>query len=326
LPHLFVEMNFNGAILSKKKFVLTINEICITFSVIKMKMTDKKAGITMIIPCYNEAGSIAGTVEKLAQVLRAAGHDFEIIVVDDGSTDDSGDQVARLARPDVRVVRSDFNLGYGASLKIGIENSRYDWIGITDADGTYPVERFPDFFPFIDEYDMVVGTRTGKVRAIPLSRRPAKWFLNKFSSYLVNRKIIDVNSGMRLFKKQVAQKYWKLFPDGFSFTTTLTLSLVMGRHRIKEVSIDYLKRKGRSKIHPLKDTYQFMLLILRITMLFNPLRIFMPAFFFTSLLTLVSLVRDIYLVNLTDTSVMLIIFSVIILLIGLLADLVDKRS
>lgn len=289
-------------------------------------MADKRAGISMIIPCFNEAGSIAGTVEKLVQVMRAARHDFEIIAVDDGSTDDSGDEVGRLALPEVRVVRSDFNLGYGASLKIGIENSRYDWIGITDADGTYPVGRFPDFLPFMEEYDMVVGTRTGKMRAIPLSRRPAKWFLNKFSSYLVDRKIIDVNSGMRLFKKEAAQKYWKLFPDGFSFTTTLTLSLVMGRHRIKEVSIDYLKRKGRSKIHPFKDTYQFLLLILRITMLFNPLRIFMPAFFFTAFLTVLSLVRDIYLVNLTDTSVMLIIFSIIILLIGLLADLINKRS
>jgi len=287
-------------------------------------MTDKKEGISIIVPCYNEAGSIVSTITDLHRVLSDDKRDFEIIIVNDASNDLSGVELQEIQLPHTRVLTNDFNRGYGASLKVGIEHSRYLWIGITDADGTYPVASFPELFAHMDGHDMVVGTRTAKKRAIPLLRRPAKWFLNRFASYLVNRKISDVNSGMRIFKKEIALKYWKLFPEGFSFTTTLTLSSIMGHHRIKNHPIDYLKRKGRSKIHPLKDTYNFFMLIMRITMLFNPLRIFMPVFFFTSFLTLVSLGRDIYFINLTDTTVMLFIFSLIILMMGLLADLINK--
>jgi len=152
-----------------------------------------------------------------------------------------------------------------------------------------------------------------------------KWFLNKFSSFVVKRKIVDVNSGMRLFKKEAALKYWNLLPDGFSFTTTITLSMVMDNYRIKNLNIEYLKRKGKSKINPFKDTYDFFLLILKIAMLYNPLRVFMPAFFTVLFMTILSLGRDIYILNLTDTTVMLFIFSMIILMIGLLADLINKK-
>ncbi|MCK4765128.1 MAG: glycosyltransferase family 2 protein [Candidatus Aminicenantes bacterium] len=282
-------------------------------------------GITIIIPCYNEADSILKTVEKLHGVMRQSERDFEIIIVNDASTDDTAEKLTEITCKEVKILANDFNLGYGASIKNGIETSSFSWIGITDADGTYPIERFPDLFEHMEKYDMVVGTRTGKIRAIPLLRRPAKWFLNRFSSYLVKRKINDVNSGMRIFKKEIARKYWNFFPNGFSFTTTLTLALIMGNYRTKNITIDYFKRKGRSKIHPIKDTYNFILLILRITMLFNPLRIFMPIFFMTMFLTFFSLGWDIYNINLTDTTVMLFIFSVIILMIGLLADLINKR-
>jgi glycosyltransferase involved in cell wall biosynthesis len=216
-------------------------------------------------------------------------------------------------------------MGYGACLKTGIKKSKYDWIGICDADGTYPVEKFPDFIKHIKDNDMIIGVRRGKVRSIPLTRRPAKWLLNRFSSYVVRRKILDVNSGMRLFKKEAALKYWNLLPDGFSFTTTITLSMIMDNCRIKNINIEYLKRKGKSKINPLKDTYDFFLLILKIAMMYNPLRVFMPAFFTVLFMTLVSIGRDIYILNLTDTTVMLFIFSIIILMIGLLADLINKK-
>jgi len=289
-------------------------------------MAKQKTEISIIIPCFNESRTILETIKKLNQVFSKFQNGYEIIVINDASTDGTQDQLDKLDDLRVRVISNRFQLGYGASIKIGIKNSRFEWIGICDADGTYPLDRFPDLLKYANDFDMVVGERTGKVRAIPFFRRPAKWFLNHFASYLVKRKIKDVNSGMRLFRKEIAGYYWNLFPDGFSFTTTMTLAFIMGNHRIKNLPIDYMKRKGRSKIRPLRDTYNFILLILRLAMLFNPLRVFMPAFFIVFFMTLISLGRDIYNLNLTDTTVMLFVFSIIILMIGLLADLINKKS
>ena len=288
-------------------------------------MAKPKMNVSFIIPCHNESGTIRETIKQLNQVLLKSQQQYEIIIVNDASTDDTREKLDKLKSQKTRIVSNRYQLGYGASIKIGIKHSRFQWIGICDADGTYPLDRFPDLLKHAGEYDMVVGERTGKVRAIPLFRRPAKWFLNRFASYLVKRKIKDVNSGMRVFNKEIAVLYWNLYPDGFSLTTTITLAFIMGNHPIKNISIDYMKRKGRSKIKPLKDTYNFILLIMRLAMLFNPLRIFMPAFFVVFFMTLGSLGRDIYNLNLTETSVMLFIFSIIILMIGLLADLINKK-
>ncbi len=288
-------------------------------------MKTQETGISIIIPCHNESETILTIIQKVNEVLSGSSNHFEIIVVDDSSTDDTSHRLAKLDIQKLKVLYNQYQLGYGGSIKEGIKKAKFQWIGICDADGTYPVNRFPDFLKYIRDFDMVVGIRTGKIRSIPLLRRPAKWFLNRFASYLVKRKISDVNSGMRIFRKEIAFKYWNLFPNGFSFTTTMTLSFIMGNYRIKNLSIDYLKRKGKSKIKPFQDTYHFILLILRLAMLFNPLRVFMPAFVVVFLMTLVSLGRDIYNLNLTDTTVMLFIFSIIILMIGLLADLINKK-
>jgi glycosyltransferase involved in cell wall biosynthesis len=284
----------------------------------------KKAEISIIIPCYNEADTIKSTLNDISGTLEKSQVNFEIIVVDDASSDQTSGILKRLTDKTIRTVTNPFKIGYGASIKVGIENSKFSWIGICDGDGTYPVKKFSDFLKYTGDYDMVVGERTGKIRSIPLLRRPAKWFLNRFSSYLAGRKIKDVNSGMRIFKKAIAYRYWDLFPDGFSFTTTLTLSAIMGHYGIKNIPINYMKRSGKSKLNPFRDTYNFFLLILRISMLFNPLRVFMPGFFIIFGMTLISLTRDIINVNLTDTTVMLFIFSMIIMMMGLLADLINK--
>lgn len=291
----------------------------------KRKMTGSKLGISILIPCYNEAVSVEETVKKTIRSLLNIGINFEVHVINDASSDDTSEILGKMDKKELIVTSNPFRMGYGACLKIGIKKSKFDWIGICDADGTYPVEMFPEFLEHIKDNDMIIGIRKGKTRAIPWTRLPAKWFLNKFSSFVVKRKILDVNSGMRVFKKEAALKYWNLLPDGFSFTTTITLSMVMDHYRIKNLNIEYLKRKGKSKINPFKDTYDFFILILKIAMLYNPLRVFMPAFFTVMFMTIFSLGRDIYNLNLTDTTVMLFIFSMIILMIGLLADLINKK-
>lgn len=285
----------------------------------------QKTEISIVIPCHNEAVGIKSTIDDITGILKNTQLNFEIIVVDDASRDQTPHILKQLKNKPIRVVTNPFTTGYGASIKAGIEQSRFAWIGICDGDGTYPVKKFPEFLKYTAEYDMVVGERTGKIRSIPLFRRPVKWFLNRFSSFVVKRKIRDVNSGMRIFKKEIALKYWNLLPDGFSLTTTLTLSMIMDHHRIKNLEIAYLKRKGKSKINPLKDTYDFFLLIMKIAMFYNPLRVFIPFFFGVSAMTVVSLIRDILNLNLTDTTVMLFIFSIIILMIGLLADLINHK-
>jgi len=285
----------------------------------------ESSGVSFVIPCFNEAGAIEKTIRELRDVLLNTRSTFEILVVDDGSTDGTTEILGNLRLDHVTVLSHESNRGYGAAIKTGIRSSQHEIVGIMDADGTYPTDRIPELLEHIPAHDMVTGIRTGDVRAVPLLRRPAKWFLNRFASYLVKKKIRDVNSGLRVFRKQVVTRSWNIFPDGFSFTTTITLLCALENLRVLTVPVNYLKRRGRSKIHPLKDTYNFFLLLMRITMLFNPLRIFMPVSLTTFFLCLASIVRDITLLNLTETTVLLFLFSVIFLMIGLLADLINRR-
>ena len=281
-------------------------------------------GISIVIPCFNEEKSIENTIKQLIKTFDESGFSYEIIIVNDSSTDNTLEILNKIKSNKISIISNEYNSGYGYSLKVGIKKSKYDYIAITDADDTYPIQDFKNFFEYINNFDMIIGIRTKKGSKIPLLRRPAKWFLNKFSSFIAKRKIRDVNSGMRIFKKELALKYWKLFPDGFSFTTTITLSSIIGKHRIKEIEIKYNKRRGKSKIHPIKDTYNFIMLILRIAMLFNPLRIFVPVFMLFSFFTSISIARDIYNLNLSDTTVILFIFSILMLMMGLIADLIIK--
>ena len=147
---------------------------------------------------------------------------------------------------------------------------------ITDADGTYPVEEIPSLLKWTDRYDMVVGARTGEIVKIPFLRRPAKWFLRKLASYLAKTKIPDLNSGLRVFKKDIALKYWKLFPDGFSFTSTITMACLTNNYDVKYIPINYYKREGKSTIHPIRDFIGFNNLLLRLVIHFSPLRVFIP--------------------------------------------------
>ena len=178
--------------------------------------------VTVVIPAYNEAAHVADQIASVDRVMSTSGWDYEIIVVDDGSTD--GTAEAASAAGLGRVVRRQHNRGYGAALKLGIRLAANDWILITDADGTYPVEAIPTLLAEAQANSMVVGSRTGAVVKVPLVRRPAKWFLNRLASYLAGRDLPDINSGLRLMRKSLIHRYEHLLPDGFSFTTTITLS------------------------------------------------------------------------------------------------------
>jgi len=278
--------------------------------------------VSIIIPAYNEEGSIGETIDQVKGAMDQSGFAYEIIVVDDGSTDGT----ARIARErGVKLLQHPSNLGYGASLKAGIRRARYSLIAITDADGSYPGWKIPALLESIDEYDMVVGARVGGRVSVPLVRRPAKWLLTQLASYLAGKKIPDLNSGLRVFKKEIALAFFRVLPSGFSFTATITLAMLGNEYLVKFVPIDYYPRVGRSKIRPIRDTFNFLSLTVRTVMYYNPLKVFMPL---SLIFLLAALIRGTYgivtLRNISDSDLLLFVTGMLIGMLGLLADLIDK--
>ncbi len=246
-------------------------------------------------------------------------------MVDDGSADDTA---ARAEAAGARVIRHEVNRGYGASLKTGIRRARHEHVIILDADGTYPPEALPELLASPGEPDMVVGARTkGKVH-IPLIRRPAKAFLRGLASYLSGYPIPDLNSGFRLIRREVVSRFFGLLPNGFSFTTTITLAMLVSGYSVQYVDIEYHRRTGRSHIRPIRDTLGFVSLILRTVMYFNPLRIFLPlaVLFILAGGAVFGLSWAYGERPLDTTSLLLIVTGVQLGAVGMLADVIARRA
>ena len=292
-------------------------------------MKNRKADIkfSIIIPVFNEEGAILDAIAGVKQSL-IGWNCFEIIVVNDGSTDNTRKLLVE-AELDIRLINHDHNMGYGAALKTGIKNAKAEIIVITDADGTYPNDRIPELVRAFEEsnHDMVVGARTAKNVSISLIRKPAKWFLKKLANYLSGFNIPDLNSGLRVMKKEVVQKFTYLLPDGFSFTTTITLAMLSYGYSVKYIPIDYHKRNGKSKIRPVRDTINFIQLIIRTVLYFDPLRIFIPLSMILVLFAFFVLIGSWLLFGgIFDVLFGTILMSaVMVLAIGMLADLIAKK-
>ncbi len=280
--------------------------------------------VSVIIPAFNEAKAIAGVLEELRACLRDAGVSAEIIVVDDGSKDGTA-EVARSTG--VRVIRHRSNRGYGAALKTGISAATHDICAITDADGTYPAPYLPELLQALGEADMVVGARIGKNVHIPLVRKPAKWALNRLANYVAKASIPDLNSGLRVFRRDVVMQYFPILPDQFSWTTTITLAMHCDKYAVSYVPIDYRQRTGKSKIVPW-DAYAFAVLILRTAMLFHPLRVFLPLMLISLSYGVLKLLADLLWFedrNMSASAMLAFLSALLILLIGMLGDAIATR-
>ncbi len=281
-----------------------------------------KIHTSIIVPAYNEEEIIEKVIAGIKEYLD---HECEIIVVNDGSTDKTQEILEKIL--EIKIIQHPRNLGYGAALKSGIRQARGEYILIIDADGTYPPKIIPELISQKDHYDMIIGARINPQSQIPIIRKPVKWFLNQLANYLTKTKIPDLNSGLRIIKKDVLNRFIHLLPDGFSFTTTITLSLLTNGYQVKYLPIDYYKRKGKSKIRPIRDTLNFLQLIIRTILYFDPLRVFIPVSLILFLSSMGILVYSYFFTpKIMDiTAVILFISAIQILAIGMIADLIVKN-
>lgn len=290
-------------------------------------MSSDRLPITVLIPVFNEAAALHGVLARLARLAPRLPEGSEILLIDDGSTDGSAEILAALPHRSMRAIRHLRNKGYGAALKTGIAQARNELIAIADSDGTYPLAAIPGLALRVasGRCAMAVGARPPS--QVAMVRRPAKAVLRFLAEHLTRREIPDLNSGLRVFRRRDALRLRPLLPDQFSFTTTITMALLTEGEEVEYVPIRYGSRAGHSKIRPISDTLGFTLLILRMAVAFNPMRVFGP---FAAILLLAA--AGMLVMRLVSpqpfgvaTTVICAVAGLQVLAIGLLADLVNRR-
>jgi glycosyltransferase involved in cell wall biosynthesis len=274
----------------------------------------------VVIPAYDEVGGVGRTVARVREVLRAVPQTFSILVVDDGSTDGTAEEAEAHG---ATVIRLPENRGYGAALKVGIAESDSEYVAIIDADGTYPAEALPRLIELMPAADMTVGARAMNDRSIQMVRRPAKLVLGALASYLVGRRIPDLNSGLRIMRRSVLSQFLHLLPGGFSFTTTITLAMLCSNYRVVYLPVTCQPRVGSSKLRP-GAFASFIMLVLRTIVLFNPLKIFLPVGAMLFGIGVVKFAVDLYRWNLSETAVMAFLAAIVVWSVGLLADMIAR--
>jgi len=287
--------------------------------------------VTIVLPCYNEQDHVIDEVERICKAMDDSGKTYELLAVDDCSTDAT---LARLEEaapqfPNMRIMAFHHNSGSGTVRRIGTQQARGEIVVWTDADMTYPNDRIPDLVEILDtdpSVDQVVGARTSEEGTHKLLRVPAKWFIRKVAERLTNSKIPDLNSGLRAFRREVSLPYLRLLPPGFSCVTTITIAFLSNQHDVRYVPIDYFKRAGKSKFHFTKDAYRYILQVLRMVMYFNPLKVLMPP-----ALTLISigLLKGVYDLfahfgRFAVNTVLIFITGMLVAALALLADLIVR--
>ncbi len=281
-------------------------------------------GVSVVVPVYNESLGLPFTLPAIRAAMEQWKGPWELIVVDDGSTDGS-DRIAEESGA-VRLIRHRRNMGVGAARKTGVRHARYEAVVMLDGDATYPADQIPALVQQLADHEMVVGSRTGKNVHRSMLRHPAKWVIRRLASFISGHDIPDLNSGMRAFWRQNALRYESILPEGHSWVATITLAHLANGHSVLFHPIDYYRRKGKSSFHPVRDTYNYIVLVLKTMTYFEPLKVFLPSGLFLLFAGIVKLVLDDILYNdVKESDIMLIIVGVLIAFLGLLADLIVKQ-
>ena len=235
-----------------------------------------RCDVSVVLAAYNEEGWIREELDKVRTALEASPFTFEIIVIDDGSTDGTARIVEECEG--IELIRHRTNQGSGAARKTGTLAAGGEFVVWSDVDLTYPNQRIPDLVQHLIhvDADQVVGARDSERGTLKMLRVPAKFFIRKLACFLTGAVIPDLNSGLWVFSREVALRYIDLLPKGFSCVTTITLAFLCNGHRVEYLPIRYARRAGESKFHPVKDTYRYFTQVARMITYFEPLKIFLP--------------------------------------------------
>ena len=273
--------------------------------------------ISIVIPAYNEADSIENFLATLRYYIDSP--KFEVIVVNDGSQDNTGDIVKKEQK--VCLITHLTNKGYGAALKSGIRKASGKFVLMMDSDGQHKAEDIPKLLQHIDDNQMVVGERKGSANQEWI-RKPGKWFLNIVANYLSGIKIPDINSGFRLVEKKCLLEFMHILPNGFSFSTTITLALLHAGYNVRYESIDVQPRNaGKSYVRQSRDGAITLLLITRCISLFNPLKVYIPAAIFILIPSLLYAFYNIILyMSFPKTAVVGVLTGILLVFFGILSD------
>jgi glycosyltransferase involved in cell wall biosynthesis len=289
-------------------------------------MSEDEIVVSVVLPAYNEEQAIGGVLDGLIAAIAPLGLPYEIIVVDDGSTD----RTAALceARTDVQVIRHPHNRGTGAARTTGVRAARGNIIVMTDADGTYGTEPIPAMIAALGHCDMVIGARDKEMGTVAWLRSLAKNAIKALASYLTRTHIPDLNSGLRVMRRDRVLEFARILPSTHSWVSTITMAMLSSGYLVEWMPVQYHKRIGRSSFRPVTDTYNYLSLVVRAIMYFDPLRVFLPV---TMALFLVGSIKALYDIvayhfHFAPSTVVLLLSAVQIGAIGLLADLIVRRS
>lgn len=282
--------------------------------------------VSIVLPVYNEKGHLRAEIDRIVAAMDHSHYRYEVIVVDDGSDDGSGEALREIEG--IRLLQFATNRGSGSARKYGTRAARGRVVVWTDVDMTYPNDRIPELVKELDGHDQVVGARTSEQGTAKLARVPAKLVIRKLASYLTETDIPDLNSGLRAFRRDVALQYLHLLPAGFSCVTTITMSFLANGYSVKYVPIEYRPRAGESKFHWYRDTKRYLVQVIRLVLSYNPLRVFVPLGLTLAVVGAVKLGLDLVNHDLrVATNTLLVLFAALqILSIGLLADLFVRLS
>jgi polyisoprenyl-phosphate glycosyltransferase len=236
--------------------------------------SDVHIDVSVVLPVFNEANHLDQEVKRIRDALDNSDFSYEMIIVDDGSTDGSGEVAEGIEG--VRTLRFLTNRGSGSARRFGTMIARGDVVVWTDVDMTYPNDEIPGLVRELAGYDQVVGARKTEEGTVKILRKPAKWIIRRLASYLTGTPIPDLNSGFRAFRREVADQFLYLLPRGFSCVTTITMAFLTNGYSIKYMPIDYAERAGKSKFHWWKDTRRYLLQVVRMILMHEPLRFFGP--------------------------------------------------